>query len=81
MKQKVAFIINAFPSDPFLREFKFADLVGFFFVPFREITFAIVQELRFFFSICSIHVFCSFIKIRTHYSCTYKFPKSRTCKK
>ena len=56
MKQKVA-LINAFPSDTFLRELNFADWV-IFFTPFREITFAIDREVFFFFSICS--TFCNF---------------------
>ena len=53
----------------------------FFFAPCRERTFAINHvwsKVCFFFSIGSI--FCGF-KIRIHNSCTYKFPKGRTCKK
>ena len=49
------------------------------FTPFREIVFAIDQEVCFF--SFQTAVYFAILKIRTHYSGTYKFPKGRTCKK
>ena len=74
MKQKVAFI-NAFPSDTFSRGFNFAD----YFYTFWGNNFCDLSR-SLFFSFQSA-VYFAILKIRTHYSCTYKFPKGRTCKK
>ena len=72
MKQKVAFM-NAFPGDTFLREFNFADQM-IFLTSFREITFAIDQEVCFSFQSA---VSFAILKIRTHYLCAYRGAPAR----
>ena len=74
--QKVSFI-NAFPSDTFLREFNFADWVIILHL-FGKLLLRLIKKSVFSFQSA---VYFAILKIRTHYSCTYKFPKVKTCKK